>query len=393
MASVYRDSARNGWRAQLYVRGVRRKLWLGAVSKAAARSVAVHLDALNLARDTGTVPPESTRLWLSSISDRIRNRLAAWGLVGQQEAAKHLPRTLGPYLQHYIDSRTDWSFSAKTRMVHVRLRLCERLGADTAIASITAGDAQGFARWIRSTIESCSHSGKTISSARQLFKAAIDDRLIADNPFNGINASQQHDEDREAYIPAADIELMIAKADPYFAALFAISRYGGLRVPSEPLDLRWEHINWATGRIVLVSHKTKSRTIPLFPEILPHLRKLYELAPDGSECVFDRYRSTAAKVYRDNILRIAKLCGLQPWPKIWMNLRASCRTDLLERFPSHVVDAWMGHSAKVGAKHYDRITDAHFAAALHPVGSPVGSLPRIPPRSPALGTQKNPAKR
>ncbi len=34
------------------------------------------------------------------------------------------------------------------------------------------------------------------------------------------------------------------------------------------------------------------------------------------------------------------------------NLGASCETDWVERYPSHVVAKWLGHSPKVTAQHY-----------------------------------------
>lgn len=383
MASIYADNTRKGYRVQIYVRGVRRKLWLGPITKSAARAVAVHLENINRARDTGTIVPAESRRWLSSVSPRIRNRLAAWGLADQQAAAKSLPRTLGAYVQQLIDGRDDWSPRTKSRMGNVRRLLVQQLGADTALVSITPGDAQRFARWARTNINSHSHSGKVIADARQLFKAAIDDVLLADNPFSGIDSSQRHDKSREAYVTPEAAQAMIELADPYYAAVIAAARFAGLRVPSEPLALEWSQINWETGRFTVVSPKLRrhepTRIVPLFPEFRPHLERLQELAPSGSVHPFDRYRSTAAKVYRAGLQRLIKRAGLSEWPKLWMTLRASCRTDLLERFPSHVVNAWLGHSAKVGAKHYDRTHEGHFAAA---VGSPVGSLARIP--SPSL---------
>lgn len=390
MASFYRDSARNGWRVQVYVRGVRRKLWVGPVSKSAARAIAAHLDAINLARDTGTSPPEASRLWLGSVCDRIRNRLAAWGLIAQMQARQDVPRQLGAYLQRVIDRRDDVSPSTITRWKNVRRRMIDQLGADTALAAITAGDAASFARWARANIPSHSHSGKTISDARQFFKCAIDDRLISENPFASINASQQHNRAREAYLTREDAQTLIGLADPYYAALIACARFGGLRIPSEPLLLLWEHIDWSNSRITITAPKTKTtRVIPIFAELLPHLRALHEMAPDGSVYVFDRHRSTAHRVYRATLQRLIERAGLTAWPKLWMNQRASCRTDLLARFPTHVVNTWLGHSGKVGAAHYDRITPDDFAAA---VGSPVGSPARIRPLPPAQKDASRPAK-
>lgn len=369
MASFYRDSARNGWRVQIYVRGFRRKLWLGPVSKSAARAVANHLEALNLARDTGTIPPAETRRWARSISARIRNRIAAWGLLAQTEAAAALPGTIGDFSQHYIDSRDDWSQASRRRMSVVRRLLVAQLGHDTALAAVSPSDAERFARHCRSTITAKSHSGKTISDARQFFAAAVKSHLLADNPFAGINAAQPHNREREHYVSRETIERVLAKADPYFAAVIALARYGGLRCPSEHLALEWSTIDWAGGRFTVTAPKTNtSRVVPLFPELRTHLEHLHAIAPDSARYPFNRYRTTAARVYRANCVRILKLAGVDQWPKLWMNCRASCRTDLLERFPAHVVNYWLGHSAAVGSKHYDRVHDGHYSQACGVAG-------------------------
>ncbi|WP_186776309.1 hypothetical protein [Rubripirellula reticaptiva] len=50
--------------------------------------------------------------------------------------------------------------------------------------------------------------------------------------------------------------------------------------------------------------------------------------------------------------RIIERAGLTPWEKTFQNLRASRRTELDERYPSHVADAWMGHDCAMAKKHY-----------------------------------------
>ncbi len=68
-----------------------------------------------------------------------------------------------------------------------------------------------------------------------------------------------------------------------------------------------------------------------------------------------------------------RLCGVKPprspkvggrlnevWPRIFQNLRASCATDWVERYPSHVVAKWLGHSPKVAAQRYLMSKDRHF---------------------------------
>ena len=56
--------------------------------------------------------------------------------------------------------------------------------------------------------------------------------------------------------------------------------------------------------------------------------------------------------------------GLQPWPKLFQNLRSTRETELAEDFPMHVVCQWIGNSQPIAAKHYLQVTDDHFSKAV-----------------------------
>ena len=67
--------------------------------------------------------------------------------------------------------------------------------------------------------------------------------------------------------------------------------------------------------------------------------------------------------WRTTFLKIVQRAGLQPWPRIFHNLRSSRQTELAEQFPSHVVCAWLGNSEDIARRHYLQVTDDHFAEA------------------------------
>ena len=50
--------------------------------------------------------------------------------------------------------------------------------------------------------------------------------------------------------------------------------------------------------------------------------------------------------------RIIRKAGLDPWTRVWHNLRSSRETELAATFPVHVVCAWMGHAALIAQRHY-----------------------------------------
>jgi len=74
--------------------------------------------------------------------------------------------------------------------------------------------------------------------------------------------------------------------------------------------------------------------------------------------------------YRGNVnlgttlKRYIVAAGVKPWPKTFVNLRSSCRTKLQDRFPSHVVDNWLGQSTKVAEMHHLQVTVDHWHKAV-----------------------------
>ncbi|MBI1311903.1 tyrosine-type recombinase/integrase [bacterium] len=137
--------------------------------------------------------------------------------------------------------------------------------------------------------------------------------------------------------------------DHEWRLLFALSRFGGLRCPSEHVGLRWGDIQWSENRMVVTSPKTEhyaggeSRVVPLFPELRPHLEEAFERATPGAEFVLTKCRDID-KNLRTHLLRIIRKVGLSPWPKLFQNLRSTRETELAEDFPLHVVCAWIGNS-------------------------------------------------
>src|ERR1700752_3560623 len=66
---------------------------------------------------------------------------------------------------------------------------------------------------------------------------------------------------------------------------------------------------------------------------------------------------------RTRLHRIIRDAGLEPWPKSFVALRSTRRKELEDQFPSHEVNAWMGHVQPSAAEHYLQVTEAHFATA------------------------------
>src|SRR5207237_1071294 len=91
--------------------------------------------------------------------------------------------------------------------------------------------------------------------------------------------------------------------------------------------------------------------------------KALQEALEGEEYVITRCRDSKTNL-RTQMQRIIKRAGVKPWPKLFHNLRSTRQTELTEKFPSHVVCAWLGNSRAVAQDHYLQVTDAHFAQAV-----------------------------
>lgn len=370
MASVHFDRNRNGWRLTVNVRGQRRPLWLGPISKTAAHEIAGHVQELATASELAITPAAEAAAWARAVGPRISRRLIAWGIVRPSATRSHLPTTLGPWLRHYIDNRDDINAKTRNRYENTRNKILEHIAADLPLSEITEGACERMARQLYADHRE-STAGKLLKNARMMLAAAVKERLLESNPLAGIVAKSGTDQTRAVYVPAESVTAMIEKADPLWKLLLALARFAGFRGPEEMVALEWSHIDWAAGVIHNHSVKTGLRHVPIFSEIRPYLEDYHAIAPHA-RWICPKYRTgNGAGPMRKRIYAIAELAGVQPWPKPWVNLRGSARTDLEARFPAHVCDAWLGHSTAVAKKHYLRVTPEHWAAAIG--GAPSGA--------------------
>ena len=106
-----------------------------------------------------------------------------------------------------------------------------------------------------------------------------------------------------------------------------------------------------------------SRILPMFLKLRPLLLAAWGEARNGAEHVISRYRGGNATL-RTQLERILRRAGIEPWPKLFQNLPATRQTELAERYPIHVVCAWIGNSAATTQEHYLQVTDEHFEQAV-----------------------------
>ena len=193
--------------------------------------------------------------------------------------------------------------------------------------------------------------------------------MVDQNPFKNVNAPQQVNDTRRRYITEETTNRAIdAAPDARWRLIIALSRFGGLRIPSELVKLRWDDIDWESGRIRVPQPKLEHlpggsfRIMPLFPRLRPYLEEQFELAEPGSEFVISDRRTSNVNL-RTQFQRILRRAMIEPWPRLFHNLRASFQTDVCEQFPAHVAATWCGNSLATAEKHYLTTTEDHFRRA------------------------------
>lgn len=265
--------------------------------------------------------------------------------------------------EEYVEERTDLAERTIKRLLNSYSKLTAELGM-MQVSEVTEGDAIRYARTIRANFGNSSHAEKLIRDASQLFTHAVKNRIIEVNPFKEVKTHHKVDESRKAYI-TEDAAMKVIEQAPniQYAAIFAFARFAGFRTPTEHLSLKWNQVDWENNRLTNVwAQKTKSyRTLPIFEKVRPYLEDLWDEA--RGENVFCVARASANKTWRGVTLRMIERAGVPQWSKLFVNLRASCRTDLQTKHPIHVVNYWMNHTSYIGAKHYDRVSDEEFERA------------------------------
>lgn len=227
----------------------------------------------------------------------------------------------------------------------------------------------------------CTCFNSTTAVVRQ---PAFPGRHLERNPFEELKGAVQGNREKFRFVTLAETEQILAACpDHDWRLLIALSRFGGVRTPSESLSLKWQDIDWEKGRVLITSPKTEhhegkgERWIPLFPELRPDLQECWDRAPEGAVAVIQRYQVDVQKTstgwkncnLRTQFTKIIRRAGLSTWPKPFHNLRASRQTELSASFPLHVVCEWLGNSQLIAQEHYLRVVDSDFERAIDPVSA------------------------
>lgn len=369
--------APNGtWKVQFVQDRARKTIYLGNVNKGIAKEITARVESLLNAANTGTPIDPPTKEWLSLIGDELASKLHRAGLMPKRES-----RSLGQFIGEYIKRRESSKPGTLLKYDRIQKDLAAVYG-ECDLREITVEKAEKLKAHYIEEKYAASTTARRLTFARSMFEEAKRLKLIEENPFATVKSRAIIHEERKVYIPTETVLAVMEVAKGGWKTAIALSRFAGLRAPSEVLLLKWSAIDWKRNRITVTSPKTEhihgkgTREVPIFPELRPWLEAAMEdeeYTPKGYVLAgepFTRYRAAQKeeglweRVNMGTMLRkIIKRAGMVPWVKPFHNMRASCETDLINKFSIHAACAWIGNTPRIALDHYAKVRDEDFDAA------------------------------
>jgi site-specific recombinase XerD len=379
---TYRVSFTNAERQRKAVR-------LGAMPRKNAETIRAHIDRLESCLFDGSAPPPATAAWLAEVSDTLRKRIEAVGLVAA--ASEVWSPTLAELIAAF-KRRPRWAeLKDQTRRNSEKAyrKMIAHFGESQLIASLTDAAAEDFRTRLSQSKEqggfglARSTANRTCGIAWTLCRYAVRDRLIDRNPFDEVQRSMAGAVGDNRLISDEDSRKVLDQfPDTQWKLLFALARWGGLRMPSEPRLLTWDDVDRANERFLVTSPKTAhhegkaSRWVPIFPELAKLFQDRYDEAEPGDVLVLPMMATFADSTFASHLERAIKRAGLDRWPRLWHSLRSTRQTELEQRFPTYVVCQWMGNSESIARKHYLKVSDEHFTTAAQKAAQTPSATPR-----------------
>ena len=379
MASVSRDPS-GRLRIQFFgLDGKRRTLRLGKCSVKDAHVVRSRVEQLVCAQILGVTADVDTLRWVASLGEMIKNRMARCGLITGAPMTKRVKRiTLGEYLENYIDKRRKAVKPATVLVWQIaRDSMLKTIPRTMALAEVNAGHAQDWIDAMRAAELQPTTQHKRLQFAKQFFAHAVASKVLTTNPWQSVKLAKPK-VSSNVEVPIETIRNLLKHLEPQWQAIVGLARYGGLRCPSEVLSIRWEQIEWDSGRMTIPSPKTEHlagkdfRVCPLFAElraILEPQRKVrgYVIEKDEMRELADRPTGWANANLRRELLRRMDAADIKPWPRLFHSMRASRQTELEREYGLAAACSWLGNTASVAKEHYLLITsDAWQKATQNP---------------------------
>lgn len=363
--------------------GIRRKMRLTGLNKKDVQRFASRFGELLSAVKGGLVPDPLLISWVGQLDLKFQRALDEYGIVKLRPPSNW---SLLRAREAYLELKKGKKPATLRNIITASDRLFKILGPESLIASLTKGQCDHAVATLHAASSPASVS-QSIKKTKAILNHAVNLEVIGSNPMGHIKpGSDAGDPDRMFFVTEEMAEKVLeACPNQDWKLIFGLTRYAGLRAPSELAVLSWKDVHWDKHYICVRSSKTehhvgkKSRLVPIFPKLKPLLLAAFEVADDKNGLVVSLFRKKPGFSPRTRMNQIIESAGIKPWPKTFTNCRATCDTELRQRgVPDYKVDAWLGHSLTVAKKHYLQIvpSDYELAAGVESGSTrPKGALP------------------
>ncbi len=145
--------------------------------------------------------------------------------------------------------------------------------ADAPLSELTKADIVAYRNSLAKSLsaKSTNHNLKVV---RMLFKAAQRDELLTQNPAEFVNTVRQRTSNDKRPFTLAEVQAILAVADPEWQSLIRFGFYTGQRL-GDLATLRWSNIDLARDEIRFITAKTGRRMIiPLSEGLRTHIASL-----------------------------------------------------------------------------------------------------------------------
>ena len=371
MASVSKDA--KGYKLNFNHGGKRRVLRCRAVTtRKQWDHIASNVQSLLASHASGSPIEQQAAKWLRSLPDGgIYAYLCGLGLA--PERARDRPFV--EWVKSYYEQQAERvNASEGTKKVWGRaLTHALRFFGKRLLSSITDADAQAFRVYLLSCAGRRDKQKLAEATVRKMCSVlsqacgeAIYAGVLGTNPFHRVPKAVGANPNDNEYIDMATVRrVMEATPSEEMRLLVGLSRWAGLRVPSETRGLRWDDVIWSERVLHVKSPKTAkqgkpTRRVSICADLFEMLTRAFADAPDHAVFLLPTMRLHSNPC--TPLSRAIRAAGLTPWMNPFHNLRKACVTDA-HRARMTLPDAaeMFGHTVSVMLKHYVRASrEGHY---------------------------------
>ena len=367
MASVCND--KSGKRRICFTdgNGGRKTLYLGKAAKKSAESIGCRVEEILENKAFNRAHAAELANWINGLPPAMRKKMVGVGLLDAAPPTMTVEELINKFL---VDA--DVKLATRAAYRQTTQSLIKSLGSKKFVSQLSVADADTWRKECVAEGLAKATIAKRTNVAKTIFKKAVKLGIVKASPFEDLKVGSQVNSERSFYISREVISEVLEQCpNIQWRAIVGLTRYAGLRCPSELQQLKWSDIDWSKKLLTVRSPKTAHhaghavRMVPVSEELQPILFELFEMATEGDVLLFPKLVGSSGNL-RTSFHKIIERAGHKPWPRLFQNLRGSCETDWVDHYPSHQVASWLGHSPLIAVKHYLKHKDLNVQAATGP---------------------------